>query len=180
MISTPYSRETHLNRRTFYLIFIYAVWALMGLVLAVPAAIYLLWPPRPRKEQDWTEQGTVTQLKLGTPSEFVFRKNRVDGWKVTSEKSTAWVVKMAENQVVAYSPQCPHLGCAVHWVAKHQVFGSVAVFLFLVQAFTGLLLAFNYAPTPGDAYNSLKYIVSELSPRDLDGLIEYLSAMPAQ
>ena len=30
----------------------------------------------------------------------------------------------------------------------HQVFGSVAVLLFLVQAFTGLLLAFNYAPTP--------------------------------
>jgi ubiquinol-cytochrome c reductase cytochrome b subunit len=45
----------------------------------------------------------------------------------------------------------------------HQVFGSVAVFLFLVQAFTGLLLAFNYAPTPGDAYNSLKYIVTELT-----------------
>ncbi len=46
---------------------------------------------------------------------------------------------------------------------SHQVFGSVAVFLFLVQAFTGLLLAFNYAPTPGDAYNSLKYIVTELT-----------------
>jgi ubiquinol-cytochrome c reductase cytochrome b subunit len=45
----------------------------------------------------------------------------------------------------------------------HQVFGSVAMFLFLVQAFTGLLLAFNYAPTPGDAYSSLKYIVSELT-----------------
>src|SRR4249919_1445976 len=35
----------------------------------------------------------------------------------------------------------------------HQIFGSVAVFLFMVQAFTGALLAFNYAPTPGDAYN---------------------------
>src|SRR2546427_5781666 len=45
----------------------------------------------------------------------------------------------------------------------HQVFGSVAVFLFLVQAFTGLLLTFNYAPTPGEAYNSLKYIVTELT-----------------
>jgi ubiquinol-cytochrome c reductase cytochrome b subunit len=44
----------------------------------------------------------------------------------------------------------------------HQFFGSVAVFLFLVQAFTGVLLAFNYAPTPGEAY-SLKYIVTELT-----------------
>src|SRR5262249_15369168 len=45
----------------------------------------------------------------------------------------------------------------------HQVFGSVAVFLFLVQAFTGALLAFNYAPTPGDAYNSLRYILTEVT-----------------
>src|SRR3954453_9306454 len=45
----------------------------------------------------------------------------------------------------------------------HQVFGSIAVFLFLTQAFTGALLAFNYAPTPGDAYNSLRYILTELS-----------------
>jgi len=45
----------------------------------------------------------------------------------------------------------------------HQVLGSVALFAFLVQAFTGILLAFNYAPTPGDAYDSLRYIVTELT-----------------
>ena len=44
-----------------------------------------------------------------------------------------------------------------------QIFGSVALFLFLTQAFTGALLAFNYAPTPGDAYNSLRYILSEVT-----------------
>src|SRR4030081_561799 len=45
----------------------------------------------------------------------------------------------------------------------HQIFGSVAVFLFKTQAVTGILLAFNYAPTPGDAYNSLRYIVTEVT-----------------
>jgi ubiquinol-cytochrome c reductase cytochrome b subunit len=44
-----------------------------------------------------------------------------------------------------------------------HVFGSVAVFLFLTQAFTGALLAFNYAPTPGEAYNSMRYILTELT-----------------
>ena len=44
-----------------------------------------------------------------------------------------------------------------------QVFGSIALFLFLTQAFTGILLAFNYAPTPGDAYNSLTYIMHEVT-----------------
>ena len=45
----------------------------------------------------------------------------------------------------------------------HQVIGSMAVFFFMLQVFTGILLAFNYAPTPGDAYNSLKYIVTEVT-----------------
>ena len=45
----------------------------------------------------------------------------------------------------------------------HQVFGSVALFCFLIQVFTGILLAMNYAPTPGEAYNSVKYIATELT-----------------
>jgi ubiquinol-cytochrome c reductase cytochrome b subunit len=45
---------------------------------------------------------------------------------------------------------------------KH-VLGSVALFSFLIQVVTGILLAFNYAPTPGEAYNSLKFILTELT-----------------
>src|ERR1700683_2172820 len=45
----------------------------------------------------------------------------------------------------------------------HQIIGSVAVFFFVIQVFTGSLLAFNYAPTPGEAYNSVKYIMTELT-----------------
>src|SRR6266568_8637583 len=45
----------------------------------------------------------------------------------------------------------------------HQVFGSVALFLMLIQFFTGIMLAFNYAPTPGEAYDSLRYILTEVT-----------------
>jgi len=44
-----------------------------------------------------------------------------------------------------------------------QVYGSVALFLFATQALTGILLAFNYAPTPGEAYSSLTYIMREVT-----------------
>lgn len=44
-----------------------------------------------------------------------------------------------------------------------EIFGSLAIFSFLIQVFTGILLAFNYAPTPGEAYNSVKYIMQELT-----------------
>src|SRR5579862_1711879 len=45
----------------------------------------------------------------------------------------------------------------------HQVFGSVALFALLTQIVTGILLACNYAPTPGEAYSSLKYIMAALT-----------------
>jgi ubiquinol-cytochrome c reductase cytochrome b subunit len=45
----------------------------------------------------------------------------------------------------------------------HQVFGSVALFSFLVQVLTGLLLALNFAPTAGEAHDSMKYILMEVT-----------------
>jgi ubiquinol-cytochrome c reductase cytochrome b subunit len=50
-----------------------------------------------------------------------------------------------------------------HSSGWHQVFGSVALFAFLVQASTGILLALNYAPTPGEAYDSLRYILTHVT-----------------
>src|SRR5579871_5865685 len=45
----------------------------------------------------------------------------------------------------------------------HQVFGSVALFAFLMQVFTGLLMAVNYAPTPGEAWDSLRFVVTQVT-----------------
>ena len=43
----------------------------------------------------------------------------------------------------------------------HQVFGSVALFAFLTQIFSGLLMSVNYAPTPSEAWDSLRYVVTQ-------------------
>jgi ubiquinol-cytochrome c reductase cytochrome b subunit len=44
-----------------------------------------------------------------------------------------------------------------------QVFGSVAMFLFFTQALTGILLGMNYGPTPGEAHDSIRFIMRELT-----------------
>jgi menaquinol-cytochrome c reductase iron-sulfur subunit len=112
-----------MDRRAFYLTSIYGLWALIGTILAIPATIYLLLPPRPRKEREWVEAGNLSQLQPEVPEEWVFRRNREDGWKVTSERTTAWVLKKKSTQeVVTFGPQSPHLGCAYHWEARSQAF----------------------------------------------------------
>jgi menaquinol-cytochrome c reductase iron-sulfur subunit len=110
------------DRRTFQLSLIYGLWAIMSAAFALPAAIYLLVPPKARKGTDWTDVGDLNRLPIGTPEEVVFRRNRVDGWKVTTEKNTAWVVRTSESEVIALAPQCTHLGCAYHWSERTKEF----------------------------------------------------------
>jgi quinol---cytochrome c reductase iron-sulfur subunit, bacillus type len=138
------------NRRGFCCAVIYAFGSLIGAALAVPAAVYLFLPPRTRKESQWVDAGDLTQLEPHQPQEVTFRRTRVDGWKVTSEKATAWVVKMSEQKVVAFSPWCTHLGCAYHWDAQKNEFlcpchGSVF-------GIDGKVLA-GPAPRPLDRYD---------------------------
>src|SRR5579871_3112859 len=45
----------------------------------------------------------------------------------------------------------------------HQVFGSVAMFAFLIQIATGLLLALNFGSTPGEAHASVRYIMTQVT-----------------
>jgi menaquinol-cytochrome c reductase iron-sulfur subunit len=114
------SRTT--DRRTFHITVVYALWGIITGALTIPAAIYLLFPPRARKQGEWVEAATVDQLKPGAPDEVVFRRNRVDGWKVSSEKASAWVVKAPDGQVTAFAPQCTHLGCGYRWEETKQYF----------------------------------------------------------
>ncbi len=110
------------NRRIFCLTLIYGLGTLMGAALAVPAAIYLLLPPRTRKESQWVNAADLSQLDPKNPQEVIFRRNEVDGWKISSEKASAWVLKKSDKDVVAFSPWCTHLGCAYHWDERKQQF----------------------------------------------------------
>jgi quinol---cytochrome c reductase iron-sulfur subunit, bacillus type len=137
------------TRRSFYIQFIYGAFAAMTAALGIPALIYLFTPPKAQKESEWVEATDIASIPVNTPTEVAFRRNRVDGWKVTSEKTTAWVVKHAADQVVAFTPQCTHLGCAYHWDAQTHTFlcpchGSVF-------AMNGDVLA-GPAPRPLDRY----------------------------
>ena len=116
------NQENGSRRRSFFLTAIYGLWALITGAITLPAAVYLLFPPRARKTEDWTEAGDVSKLDLKSPVELVFRRTRTDGWRILSEKTTAWVVKNSENEVIAFAPQCTHLGCAYHWECGKQEF----------------------------------------------------------
>lgn len=139
------------TRRGFYIGAIYGIWGAITAALGLPALIYLLFPPKAVKAEEWIEIGDVARLHPSSPVEMAFRRNRVDGWKVISEKSTAWVVKGADNQITAFGPQCTHLGCAYHWDdAKDQFLCPCHNSVFSVE---GKVVS-GPAPRPLDRYET--------------------------
>lgn len=110
------------TRRGFVYAVIYGLGALIGAALAVPAALYLFLPTKSHDQQTWVEAGDLSGLQPGIPQEMTFRRVHGDGWKIYSEKDTAWVVKEIDGKVLAFSPICTHLGCAYHWDAEKKDF----------------------------------------------------------
>jgi Rieske Fe-S protein len=103
------------TRRSFYVTAIHAIWAMMAAILGVPAVMYLFGSPKSLSGDEWADVGDISALPIEQPVELVCRRNRSDGWKIVSDRVTAWVVKTRDKGVVAFGPQCTHLGCAHHW-----------------------------------------------------------------
>ena len=57
-----------------------------------------------------------------------------------------------------------------------QVLGSVALFAFLVQAATGILLALKYTPAPGAAYDSVRFLMTHVTAGRLLRALHYWGA----
>lgn len=111
------------SRRTFYQRMIYGVSSLIAAALMVPSIGYLFLPSRRKGtyNRGWTDAGDISILPLNQPRELAFQSKRVDGWKTSTVRTTAWVVR-TEREVIAFSPRCTHLGCGYHWKAGRAQF----------------------------------------------------------
>jgi menaquinol-cytochrome c reductase iron-sulfur subunit len=139
--------ELNINRRQFAVHAIAGLVSAIGLGMSVPAAVYVFGAPS-KRETGWIDAGAVDSLRSGVPVELpIFRVHR-DGWKITSEQDTVWVLKKGD-ELIAFSPRCTHLGCAYHWDLSQKKFvcpchGSVF-------SETGEVVA-GPAPRPLDRY----------------------------
>jgi len=110
------------TRRAFHQRMIYGLLSLIGGALGMPALAYLFVPSRRAEDTTWSEAGNLNSLPVGQPSEVVIYRKRIDSWKITMERTTAWIVRQEGDQAIAFAPQCTHLGCGYHWNAEKSKF----------------------------------------------------------
>lgn len=81
-------------------------------------------------------------------------------WKPLTLRTAAWVDERYEISgpiTKALSKPVPKF--ALRW---WYCLGGITAFLFVIQAATGIMLAFYYKPTPETAYTSIQFIESEV------------------
>jgi Rieske Fe-S protein len=112
-----------MNRRDVLRLATVGLKSVIGLVLAVPALAYIVTPLRKRnREGSFETLARLSQLEVGVPRSFAVIEERHDAWvKYPREPvGSVWLVRQktgAKPAVVAFSAECPHLGCAVNLAA---------------------------------------------------------------
>jgi len=82
-------------------------------------------------------------------------------WKPITTRAAEWVDERYEiSEPLSKVLSKPVPNYALRWF---YCLGGMTAFLFVVQAVTGILLAFYYKPTPEAAYASIQYIESQVS-----------------
>ncbi len=109
-----------INRREFARIGTLVVGNLMALALAVPGVAYLLDPlRRGSRASAFRELARLSPLKVGVPLAVPVVEAREDAWvKYPPEPvGLVWLIRQpeqAKERVIAFTAECPHLGCAIN------------------------------------------------------------------
>jgi menaquinol-cytochrome c reductase iron-sulfur subunit len=117
-----------MQRRDLFRFATVALGGLMGLVVAVPGVAYLLDPLRRKfKQSDFSPLARLNDLEPGVPRAFPIIAERQDAWiRYPPEPvGTVWLVRQPEGAspaVIAFTAECPHLGCSINLAANHKSF----------------------------------------------------------
>jgi menaquinol-cytochrome c reductase iron-sulfur subunit len=117
-----------MTRREFHRLASRVLGSLIALALLVPGAAYVLSPLR-RKRQDGgpATLTRLSQLQVGVPRSYAIIEDRRDAWVRYPREpvGSVWLIRQPEGSqsaVVAFTSECPHLGCPVHLGTDGKVF----------------------------------------------------------
>lgn len=54
------------------------------------------------------------------PQRFDWTIKQVDAWYTSDVIHSAWIYKNEKDEIIALSPICKHLGCAVSWASNEE------------------------------------------------------------
>lgn len=122
VFSSATDRFHGLNRRKFFTWISLASGSLAALLVGVPIIGFLFAPLFRNPPRLWRQVGAVKDFKVNEISEVTFEDTSSLPWAGLTSKTAAWLHRRNNEEFVAYSVNCSHLGCPVRWEAQAKLF----------------------------------------------------------
>ena len=121
---SPEGKAVAHSRRTFLFKISVLLNAVVGTVLAVPIAAYLLAPAMKRSANvgGWLTIGSVDDFPVGETRLVDFQSPVAGLGDGQTGKVACWVRHVSAQQFQVFAINCAHLGCPVRWFAQSKLF----------------------------------------------------------
>ncbi len=114
-------KESEPSRRRFLARVVVALNALVAMVVATPAAGYLLSPLLRRKSNQWVAIGRSSKFVTGIPQRVTYEYDDEAGYSAERTRRVAFVGR-SEDELIVLSPVCIHMGCNVAFYDTSSLF----------------------------------------------------------
>ncbi|WP_431799126.1 ubiquinol-cytochrome c reductase iron-sulfur subunit [Halobacillus andaensis] len=114
------SDKQRVSRRQFLNYTLTGVGGFMAAGMLAPMVRFAIDPVlKPSAAGDFQSVASVDEI-TNEPQRFEWIVDQVDGWYESEVQKTAWVYRTEDDEIVALSPICTHLGCTVDWASNEE------------------------------------------------------------
>lgn len=117
----PFSPEEMSRRRFFEKVSI-ILGGVCAAILGVPLVGFVVAPLFRKAPDEWLTLGKVDDFQVGKTVNVTITNPASLPWAGVTSKSAAWLRRVSQQQFIAFSVHCTHMGCPVRWLQEAQLF----------------------------------------------------------
>jgi menaquinol-cytochrome c reductase iron-sulfur subunit len=96
--------------------------AACGVAISCPGIGFVVAPLFRSIPREWRPVGPVSKFAVGATVSVVFEDASPLPWAGVTSRTAAWLRRVKDEQFVAFSVNCAHLGCPVRWLPDARLF----------------------------------------------------------
>lgn len=111
-----------MSRRKFFERVSLITGGIAGALVATPVIGFIFAPLIRPDDEIWRPVGEISDFEIGTTVKVEFPDASPLRWSGQAGENSAWLQRRGDEDFVAYSIYCTHLGCPVFWFGDAQLF----------------------------------------------------------
>ena len=111
-----------MTRRRFFEKVSIVLGGLCAAILGVPLVGFVIAPLFRKAPVKWLAIGQVDDFQIGKTVNVTLTDPSSLPWAGVTSRSAAWLRRVDEEQFIAFSVHCTHMGCPVRWLSDAQLF----------------------------------------------------------